>query len=384
MGLAASQARALLLVARKSDLEYRQQCLTQRKMVLAQQTEQIAKDYSTKISNRVLKFTFNLNANDGSDINEVLDYTSLMAYNPDFVGQYRVTDSRGNVVVSSVDEIPKTEKYIPVYTLVNTNADGSISKVTDSKEIYSEADTSKLGTSTTLYALGDDGEYVKIQDNDGEEIADAKIKVKTTDGYADENVFSGKDEDGKLILSDKIKTLYTKGAQLINRTTTDPDISSLTDGQSYTQTGYQKVYEEPVQQSDGYYYSADGKRYVVWSQIRNTEYFQNGLRTGAFLLQQGTTSEIKNANGVAVGETTSWETTPWQGSSVIKDEYNTADDALAESEYEAKLATIKIQDQMMDMEIRQIETQHKAIMEEWDSVKKVIEDNITKTFKVFG
>ena len=50
MGLAASQARALLLVARKSDIEYRMQCLTQRKMVLAMQTEQIARDYSAKIN----------------------------------------------------------------------------------------------------------------------------------------------------------------------------------------------------------------------------------------------------------------------------------------------------------------------------------------------
>ena len=41
MGLAASQARLLLLTARKSDLEYRAQQITNTEMILAMQTEQM-------------------------------------------------------------------------------------------------------------------------------------------------------------------------------------------------------------------------------------------------------------------------------------------------------------------------------------------------------
>ena len=54
MGLAASQARLLLLTARKSDLEYRAQQITNSEMILAMQTEQVAREYSTKISDQTL------------------------------------------------------------------------------------------------------------------------------------------------------------------------------------------------------------------------------------------------------------------------------------------------------------------------------------------
>ena len=54
MGLAASQARLLLLTARKSDLEYRAQIVSQRKLTLAMETEGIAKAYSAAMNNTTL------------------------------------------------------------------------------------------------------------------------------------------------------------------------------------------------------------------------------------------------------------------------------------------------------------------------------------------
>ena len=62
MGFAASQARLLLLTARKSDLEFRAQQITNSEMILAMQTEEIAREYSNKLSNQTLKY----NGADGS------------------------------------------------------------------------------------------------------------------------------------------------------------------------------------------------------------------------------------------------------------------------------------------------------------------------------
>lgn len=56
MGLSASQARLLLLTARKSDLEYRAQQITNSLMILAQQTEEVARQYSIKISNQTIMY----------------------------------------------------------------------------------------------------------------------------------------------------------------------------------------------------------------------------------------------------------------------------------------------------------------------------------------
>ena len=59
MGFAASQARLLLLTARKSDLEFRAQQITNAEMMLAMQTEEVAREYSTKLSNQTLKYIDN-------------------------------------------------------------------------------------------------------------------------------------------------------------------------------------------------------------------------------------------------------------------------------------------------------------------------------------
>ena len=81
MGLAASQCRLLLLTARLHDTEYRAQMISQRRMALAMQTEQIANDYSRKLNNRIMYHVFDMNANENSTIKEVLTYDSLCSEN---------------------------------------------------------------------------------------------------------------------------------------------------------------------------------------------------------------------------------------------------------------------------------------------------------------
>lgn len=65
-------------------------------------------------------------------------------------------------------------------------------------------------------------------------------------------------------------------------------------------------------------------------------------------------------------------------------ELDTSDDAQAESEYETTLARVSRQDNMLEMEIKQLETQHEAVLKEIDSVKNVISNNVDRTFKLFS
>ena len=78
MGLSASQGRMLLLTARKSDLEYRAQQISQKRLVLAQQLEEIAVDYEDATSNRQMKISLSLASTaSGSD---VVNRTSNLTY----------------------------------------------------------------------------------------------------------------------------------------------------------------------------------------------------------------------------------------------------------------------------------------------------------------
>ena len=63
---------------------------------------------------------------------------------------------------------------------------------------------------------------------------------------------------------------------------------------------------------------------------------------------------------------------------------DTSDDAQAQSKYEYELARIARQDNALDMDMKQLETQHEAVSKEYDSVKEVISSNVERTFKLFS
>ena len=96
MGLAASQARLLLLTARRSDLEYRAQMISQRKIALAMETEQIANEYTRALNNRKLEFTYQIKENNKTTKTVDLSYKELMFGSE--LSNYRVVDQDGNIV----------------------------------------------------------------------------------------------------------------------------------------------------------------------------------------------------------------------------------------------------------------------------------------------
>ena len=395
MGLAASQARALLIVARKSDIEYRMQCLTQRKMVLAMQTEQIARNYSNKISNRKLKFVYNLNGSSGETQSEDLSYYSLMN-NANFVDSYRITDSMGRVVVPSLDYIPQEAKEVPLYTKVSTDANGNTTAVQNTTYDYT-AVTTELGKESSkdnypeLYLrTASDEKYVKIQNSDGTLNVDAQIVnasgvtvpvfSKTGDG-------NEKTTANYTMVSDLQQyQLYKKvPVSSLDRTTDFPSAAAA-EAAGYKQLNgeTQSVMVDRQPASDGKYYTDDGRQYIVVSKVASSNYLQNALRNGALFLEKATTVDLTDSLGNKTGKTkTTWSSQAYQTSEFIQDVLYTEDDAQAEAEYETKTAIISAQDKLLDTEIKQLETQHKALETEADSVKKIIEDNIKNTFAVF-
>ena len=97
MGLAASQARLLLLTARRSDLEYRAQMISQRKIALAMETEQIANEYTRALNNRKLEFTYQIQENNKTTKTVDLSYRELLFGSE--LSNYRVVDQNGNIRV---------------------------------------------------------------------------------------------------------------------------------------------------------------------------------------------------------------------------------------------------------------------------------------------
>ena len=58
--------------------------------------------------------------------------------------------------------------------------------------------------------------------------------------------------------------------------------------------------------------------------------------------------------------------------------------AVAEAEYEHAMKKIDKKDKQYDMELNKLETERSALTTEYESVKKVIDDNIKRTFGIFS
>ena len=58
--------------------------------------------------------------------------------------------------------------------------------------------------------------------------------------------------------------------------------------------------------------------------------------------------------------------------------------AKAEAEYEHTLKQIDKKDQKFDLDLSKLETERKALTTEYESVKKVIQENIDRTFGIFS
>ena len=93
-----------------------------------------------------------------------------------------------------------------------------------------------------------------------------------------------------------------------------------------------------------------------------------GLQNGTLkILKADRSEEVDVFNGTAFAVT-----------------YNTADDAAADAEYRTKTAALQVKEKRLQMDLQQVEAQQKACESEMDSVKKVMDKNIEKTFKVFS
>lgn len=168
MGLASSQARLLLLTARKSDLEYRSQMISQRKIMLAMETESLATDYTKGLSNRRLRFVFDTDSTSGNTMTEDLNYQGVVAQNSSKIGNFIVTDSLGRMVVPTDSN---NQVQLPAGFQLATDAngkqyafykgkDGVVNQATDQRfEINVSNDV--LNTNVFQNALRNGGLYLQ-------------------------------------------------------------------------------------------------------------------------------------------------------------------------------------------------------------------------------
>ncbi len=241
MGLAASQGRLLLLTARRSDLEFRGQQISQRRMQLMKDLESVSAEYTRKTGNRQLKLS-----------------------------------------------------------------------------VVNQGETNQMTTVNLTY--------------------DNLVNLGNAGGDADTQMYRIVNAHGKIVVP------------------SDSDIPSGANEKDY--------------QIDP----------SITTAVEQDNYFQEGLRNGRFIIETFTQTD---ASGNIDEDGSQWRAVSWAGMTEIQDDYYTEDDALAEAIYQQESAKVQALDKQLEIDQQQIETQHKAVTTEVDSVEKIIKDNTEKSFKTF-
>lgn len=424
MGLSASQGRLLLLTARKSDLEYRAQQISQKRLILSQQLEEISLDYEEATSNRQMGITLYLNgaadpdaASTSTKRDTNLTYSALISgaiagYSSGITGiqaygrteqfldgknsyssttAYRLVNADGAIVVSNFDEIPSEMTSATIESAASKQ-----STSTDHADVYESSNTDGSKT-TSLVAKGDmlkaifgENPSASAFKNVGYDTANGMIKYTDSDN----NTVYYSLSTGQTANLAENTTYDFKDTTLYANTSAVPTSKSTADAET-VQVSNSKVegHSCVVKGKDGVYtlYDADGaivNRYVVdpvlsygSTDVYGTQdgpnYLQDCLRNGKYLIEQLKTDE--NAE-----KGYRWSSISWDATANISDSYYTEDDDAAKAKYDRLQNQIQSQDKKLELELDNIETQRSAVTTEVESVNKVISDNVESTFNVFS
>ena len=397
MGMAASQARLLCITARIHDVEYQAQSIQNAKLQLATQQDQAYQEYNKALDATTLTVnSINIKSGETSIISA--NFNNLCSKNRVTAADgnnFALRDSHGRLVVEDdieegfyefqltglndpyefalfmlckdgknntqknpwdrITEQIKNNKNFPTFT---TEEKDNFEDLIHGYELenYKNNPNDKL---TTLYKMLEDfvGEGNNIYER----------------GKVDNNNL----EDYDRTLKNFRHELYKQNAESIYTQITENDADEFN---SNLFNYYVSVYNQiqvcggcvSIADFDGPSESADASS--------DTEWLQAMIRSGLMSI------EIINTDSKS-GEVTFTTTSPSSDSSLTYSPTSSIDKralAKAEAEYEHKLKQIDKKDQQFDLSLSKLETERSALKAQYDSTKKVIEDNIDRTFKIFS
>lgn len=348
MGLSASQSRFLQLTARRNDNEYEAQQINHARTAIAEKMQQISLKYSEGINNRRLMFLTPVG--DGSNaVNSVkLTYNTITAAYPEGLGYKLVTkngveirpgEKEATSMLQLAEQNLEAAKSIKVLSLNTTDKDGNITSTeingSNFKELLKNYTIKQNDEPVNRYTLAN-----TVQGMDSlqfaEYFAKNNLSLQVFKADASQNVTAATSQD-------RIEEAEAKVAEAKQRL--------------------------DAAQTDAFHYD---------DRCMDPEFLQKQLRLGEWTLQTVEYDDIDidgNPKKVDV----------FYGSlSNVADELDTDDDNAYISEYNSQMDYYQHKDKQLELELNRLQTTHQALQTEIDSVKKVIDSNVEKTFKTFG
>ncbi len=384
MGMAASQARLLCLTARIHDVEYQAQAIQGAKVQLATQSDQVYQEYLEAMD----AATLTVNAMDmktGATSVIAANFNNLCSRNrvmPADGSTYAIRNNQGLLVVE--DEIEEgyyeftqaglDDPYQFAMYMMGNQDMGSLDGGNDDFatniqnaeiSVFEGLEANQKDDKTTLGKL-----YNKLVELvGGEDIYDANTLMSS----GDEEAIKEYEET----LAKYRQALYKSHSSEIYASATGSDTVDE-DFNSSLFNYYTSIFNQI--RTCGGCVSIDEYDGPNGDASNNTEWLQSMVQSGQFSIDIVTTDK-------STGEVTLDSTSPSSDTCLAYTPTSTIDNralAKAEAEYEHKMKQIDKKDQQFDLDLSKLETERTALTTEYESVKKVIEDNIDRTFGIFS
>lgn len=397
MGLSASQGRLLLLTARQNDLEYQAQQISQQRLALAAKLDDISQAYENATNNR--QMTITMQASDGTSVISNLTYAKLVSgaaalgassglnqveginTSDDANSQaFRLSDGN-SIIVSDISEIPGkiTTSYSNAKYAKDNETGASLYTQTE-KEVNST--TGKTTTITNKYFSLDKIKNSALEkEASSDELASGCEMV--TDGSSYYIKFGNKyyDFSGSVAsLSDAKKDQMHTYTYDNGKNDSEGTVQFVHNSASVKQNVTKNVAKVSEGDLENNRITINGVSYLVDKDLAdngsNVNYLQNCLRNGKYIIEKF------YADSQALDDP--WKEVSWDSASNIADQYYEKDDAAAKAKYDRLTKQVETQDKKLQLDLDNVETQRDAVKTEMESVQKVINENIEKTFDAFG
>lgn len=361
MGMAASQARLLCITARIHDVEYQAQSIQNAKVQLATQEDAVYQEFL----NAQNATTLTINTIDGAGNKSLLtaNFNNLCSRN-------RVRSADGN------DYAIRTQsgKYIVENEVAENykNFDDAYAfaayMVLGSEALSCIANESDLDKT---FAAVEEDVYNNHTDNTRLEALKKKV-----DEFDVENENYDEDEYQEALQAYKKALYQSYGEEILASVTADnpymdEDLIKNIDMNlfNYYVNLFNNIKTVGCVSIDDF-----NGALGVGDAANNSDWLQAMIQSGQFYIEatkNGKTDATTPASDISLSYTTT--------TTIDKTAY-----AKAEAKYEHDLKKIDQKDKQFDLDLSKLETERNALTTEYDSVKKVIQDNIDRTFGIFS
>ena len=376
MGMAASQARLLTITARMHDIEYQAQSIQNAKIELATQSDEVYQDYIKALDATTLTI------NDGSGKLQAVNFKTLCGIDGITFGntRYLLKDVHGRLIVS--EDILKGYNDFKSSGIKSEHGDAYAFAMFMMGIDTNEAD--KEGKSKYDKAFED--VLSENEDRVGEDLITMKESIdslqekKATGSLTEEETKQLEDLITKYNFQVTKRFAGEIAEKLGGCTADDFDEDDYSDFEYYSNI-YKQIEANGgsvidinscvnIKSFDGF----DGDA------ANNSEWLKNMIQSGNITIEKVTTNSKNgklefSSTGVPSDDKLDYTTTSTIDKSAL---------AKAEAEYEHKTKALDQKDKKYDLDLSKLDTQRQALKTEYESVKKVIDENIDRTFGIFS